>query len=99
MRLTELDPRWIRAGEGRTGMGVAFECPVHGGRCGMLGVWFVNPIDGGSPAEPSIEPTFRWQRTGDTFDTLTLTPSVDASQNKYHDTPCWHGFITNGEIA
>lgn len=34
---------------------------------------------------------FRWQRTGDTFDTLSLTPSVNA-----HD--CGHFFITAGDI-
>jgi predicted RNA-binding Zn-ribbon protein involved in translation (DUF1610 family) len=35
-----------------------------------------------------------WHRvSGETFDTLTLTPSIDASAFG-----CWHGFITNGEI-
>jgi hypothetical protein len=32
-----------------------------------------------------------WQRTGETFETLTLTPSVDCSAWGH-----WHGFITNG---
>lgn len=35
-----------------------------------------------------------WQRSGDTFETLTLTPSVDASKFGH-----WHGFITNGEMS
>ncbi len=39
--------------------------------------------------------TVYWQRTGDTFETLTLTPSVDAAS---HGVGHWHGFITNGEI-
>jgi len=34
-----------------------------------------------------------WHREGETFDTLTLSPSIDASAFG-----CWHGFITAGEI-
>ena len=34
-----------------------------------------------------------WQRTGDTFENLTLVPSVDASKSGH-----WHGFVTGGEI-
>lgn len=34
-----------------------------------------------------------WTRvSGETFDDLTLSPSIDASK-----WGCWHGFITNGE--
>jgi hypothetical protein len=40
-----------------------------------------------------VPPGIIWTRTGETFDTLTLTPSVDASASGH-----WHGFITNGEI-
>jgi hypothetical protein len=36
----------------------------------------------------------RWQRTGDTFNTLTLKPSIDCSGSKH-----WHGFVTNGEVT
>lgn len=36
---------------------------------------------------------FAWGRTGDDFETLSITPSIDASAAKH-----WHGFITNGEI-
>ena len=35
-----------------------------------------------------------WKRTGENFETLTLTPSVDASAEGH-----WHGFITNGNIT
>jgi hypothetical protein len=34
-----------------------------------------------------------WHREGDTFENLTLTPSIDMSK-----WGCWHGFLTNGEI-
>lgn len=40
-----------------------------------------------------VPPGFLWQRTGDTFDTMSLTPSVDASKAGH-----WHGHVTNGEI-
>jgi hypothetical protein len=35
----------------------------------------------------------RWHRVGDTFDTLTLTPSIDCSRFGH-----FHGFITGGEV-
>lgn len=35
-----------------------------------------------------------WHREGDSFETLTLTPSVDASHFGH-----WHGFITNGDVT
>jgi hypothetical protein len=33
-----------------------------------------------------------WRASGDTFEAMTLTPSVDASKEGH-----WHGHITNGE--
>lgn len=103
MRLVDLDPMFY-ADQGRHGMGITFECPhCPEGQRIRLGVAFENPVDGGTP-EPKRMVTFpdghrqesvRWQRTGDTFETLTLTPSVDAAS---HGVGHWHGFITNGEI-
>ena len=40
---------------------------------------------------PAVENGRSWQHTGEFPDTLTLHPSVNAG--------CWHGNITNGEIA
>ena len=34
-----------------------------------------------------------WHRTGDTFETLSLSPSIDCSKWGH-----WHGYVTNGEI-
>lgn len=45
----------------------------------------------GAPAPNSG--SFKWEREGDTFETLTLKPSVDASGWGH-----WHGWITNGEV-
>lgn len=93
MKLVDLDPGWWTTTEGRTGMGLSFRCPCKPD-CGQyLGVWFANPLDGGAPAEAGIDPKPRWQRTGAMFETLTLTPSIDASNSGH-----WHGFITDGEI-
>jgi hypothetical protein len=88
----DLDPHWMVTEAGRHGMGINFECPHCGDR--RVGVWFANPIDGGPPADPEHGPSARWQRTGDTFDALTLTPSIDSSAAGH-----WHGFVTKGEVT
>jgi hypothetical protein len=50
---------------------------------------FANPIGPG----PHVNEK-GWRRTGDTFDTLTLTPSILRIGG------CgWHGFVTNGEVT
>jgi hypothetical protein len=61
---------------------------------------FANPTDGG---EPITGYKHYWHRTGDGFESLTLGPSIDASDHGQHydniQTPCWHGFIRNGEVT
>lgn len=91
MKLSDLDPNWLITTDGRYGMGITFDCP----HClkQKLGVWFANPIDGGSTAESRFDPSTRWHREGDSFKNITLHPSVDASNSGH-----WHGFIINGEI-
>jgi len=91
MRLTDLDPNWFTTTEGRHGMGITFLCPCC--QTQHLGVWFANPIDGLPPATPECLPAPRWVRTGDTFETMTLSPSIDVSGVGH-----WHGHIINGEI-
>jgi|ERR1700674_2383428 len=102
MKLTSLDPHWVLIhrwdtpdgtqhftngdGSQRHGGGISFICPQHGTH--RLVVWFENPVDG-LPPEATAE--HRWTRIGETFDTMTLTPSINAPT-------CWHGHITNGEI-
>lgn len=101
MRLINLYPSFVgKGGEGvsdqdgnpiprREGVGVEFDCP-----CGCqyrCYVPFENPLDGGPRCGPQ-----GWQRTGTTFDTLTITPSI------LRGVPCvkrWHGFITSGEVS
>jgi hypothetical protein len=108
MRLTELEPHWVgihgwddergvqfytvgdiykRAAPG----GLSFICPTH--RNHRLAVFFENPADG-LPPERSVK--YRWHREGEAFESLTLTPSINA---QVADPTCWHGFITNGDIS
>ena len=91
MKLTELDPRWTTHEKGRKGQGIVFLCPHC--KTHFIAVFFANPLDGGAalPAPSDSQNAYRWQRTGETFDILTLIPSINA--------PCWHGFVTNGEIT
>lgn len=105
MKLTELNPWWVGAGGSgvsdahgnpvpeRQGVGISCDCPC--GKCGRrLYVPFHNPLDGGSSYD--TRPDGGWERAGDTFETLTLTPSI---QRMDPDGCRWHGFITNGEIV
>ena len=105
MRLRYLDARFVGAGgEGvtnadgspvpaRHGVGLSFKCP-----CGKdhheydrVFVEFENPIDGG-PRHSARGPA--WHRTGDTIDTITLSPSI----LRQEPGGCgWHGSVTNGE--
>lgn len=81
MKLIELNPEWVgHGGEGvtdkngnpvprREGVAVEFDCPCGcGNRCLVN---FRNPLGGGDPVYPN-----GWNREGDTFDTLTTTPSI-----------------------
>lgn len=80
-------------------VGILFRCPCarcRGDGC-MLGIRFANPI-GGGPASPRDDDQIgenegrRWRVVaGDSFETLTIEPSIDASA-----AGCWHGFIRNG---
>ncbi len=73
-----------------------------------LGIQFANPV-GGEPLPLmtqkqknvhlfglrtfDIAMNYLWQRTGETFEDITLSPSIDASNSGH-----WHGHIINGEI-
>ena len=101
MKLTDLNPEWLGTGgtgiteiatglpiPRREGTHISFDCP-----CGCphtVTVPLANPLGGG----PDVSGR-GWQRSGETFDTLTLTPSIQRIS------PCsnWHGFVTNGEIV
>lgn len=116
MRLIDLHATWINRG-GRV-VGVRFTCPVNDGSGPhadghSVCVLFANPVDGG-PAHPNDDSCpgnskgRRWQRIGNTFETLSLHPSVDCTTSEGCDKPehskcshahCWHGFVTNGDAT
>lgn len=96
MRLTELEPRWL------TPNLFAFRCPCC--RTMWLTCKDVAPMGWTAQFEAfeaagltgdfvSSRKEYAWQFSTRDFDTLTVTPSIDASNAKH-----WHGFITNGEI-
>jgi len=87
VKLSELDPRWWSVDMSRRGQGIHFLCPTC--RIERIGVAFNNPIDGGAPA-PGCK--FYWTRAGESFDDLTLDPSINAAAVGH-----WHGFIKSGE--
>ena len=91
MKLTDLNPTWFDSAgtPKRLGVGMMFDCPC--GKCGdRTHVNFNNPLDGG-PAVAKFPP--RWSREGDTFETLTLHPSVHRIGGRG-----WHGWLKNGEF-
>lgn len=107
-RLVDADPRYydwkpdrelnphLAAFPDRTGIGLFFDCPIHAD-C-WVAVRFANPLDGGGtfmhPDEPAATPA--WQRTGEDFATLTLSPSIRVLGGA--DGCEWHGFIRGGKF-
>lgn len=101
MKLTELHPRWTGYGEGENQIidGITFDCPHC--QTQRLGVHFTPPIDRAGWIAKGTYITqwpLQWKRTGETFETLTLAPSIDAN-SRIDVSGHWHGFITNGEVA
>ena len=109
MKLIDLEPKWItyNHSDGVILCGVTFLCPHC--RALRLGVCFDVPLDptglikqlaathGVAEWAPDairgMNDGRLWHRTGDTFDDLTLTPSIDCSRSGH-----WHGFITAGQV-
>jgi hypothetical protein len=77
MKLTDLAPEIAGSGF------LVFDCPnCRGDASHRIRV----------PLSPAVGSNgCSWQHTGDTVETLTLTPSVDAG--------CWHGNITDGRLV
>ncbi len=93
MKLIELEPRWFTFNN-IDRLGLTFLCP----HCKQqrLGVAFHHL--GHENMEDTIikarQPNgFIWNLTGDLFENISITPSIDASHANH-----WHGYITNGQI-
>lgn len=98
VRLVELEPRWITLRDGNHARaGMTFLCP-HCRRV-RLGMWFSEPyytLDFPVTEWPLYMLTHPdvkyWTRSGDDFETMTLTPSVNVHGH-------WHGNIANGAVT
>lgn len=77
----------------RRGVGVIFDCPCLADDCawgGKIAISFSNPLDGGAPYSTHSAER-HWQRTGETFETMTLSPSIHAVGH-------WHGWLKDGVL-
>lgn len=97
MKLTDLDPTWIVRLDRI--VGVRFTCPMPNHEH-QVAVLFSNPPDAGPPHPscpscPGDNNGMRWNRGGDTFYDLSLSPSINCTK---FDPSCWHGFVTAGEV-
>lgn len=97
MRLSELHPRFFINRTSDHPIGITFECPCCLGSGQRLAVAI--HMDGTNfdpdPDNPQQLPTDErvWSVVdGDSFENISLSPSIDAS-----DAGHWHGYITNGE--
>lgn len=92
-QLVDLNPKWFGIhGKDTVGAGIIFDCPCQLERCewgGKIAISFANPIKG-EPEAVSNEKL--WQRSGETFETLTLSPSI-------HCVGHWHGWLQNGVLV
>lgn len=105
MRLLDLDPTWLLKDGKR--IGFTFVCPT---KPDYRQSCFPNPpkvseqvdlfdiIHGEHTMVQPCNPAQHWSIAGDieaaTFETMTVTPSLDGSPGGL-----WHGFITNGQIV
>ena len=98
MRLCDLNPHWYTL-DGRR-VGITFLCPHcrethlgvafhHDGKQALEDDAYILAHHGANDAQHI------WDLLGqEDFETLTLTPSIDASKDGH-----WHGFITAGNIV
>lgn len=106
MRLIDLHPKWYTVGgpcsEERPHVGLILDCPCG---CGRRVAVNIDPPIGDAKTLPHA-----WQRTGETFDNITLSPSLlihggaqfrDPTADDAEVRTCkgWHGWIRNGEVT
>lgn len=98
MKLAELDPRWYVAINDGPRVGFTFDCPhcPEGDRHRLAVAVHEDGLIDPEPDNPKCwPPGYVWEMSGgESWDTLTLKPSVDASKYGH-----WHGFITAGMIS
>jgi hypothetical protein len=92
--LAELNPRWISrrysGADSDAITGIHFDCPEGHAGCDHA-IPFTPALDG-APGESWQANGAVWQRTGDTFETLTLSPSIRRVPS-FHD---WEATLPAG---
>ena len=107
MKLTDLDPRWIQTRMVRAGISFLCPCcrsvrltcfvehTPHQLQFRMLADCGIIEVDeDGDPKRADIvpcNPQAKWQISGDNFENVSITPSIDASASGH-----WHGYVTGG---
>jgi hypothetical protein len=100
-RLVDCNPRWGTNGDGVRRY-VAFDCPEGHEHCFHV-IPFTPALDGQKQDAPKQGGPL-WRRTGQTFDTLTLTPSirrrpvVNADSGRVISPCAMHIYIADGGI-
>lgn len=100
MKLTDLDPRWLTPDvfifRSPTGHGDFLCCPrikmTKAEQHKLFEAAQMEPT-GKSSVIVGWKEDCVWKYEGSNFNTMTVTPSIDASASGN-----WHGFITNGQI-
>jgi hypothetical protein len=92
-KLADCNPRWAESG-GKT-CGLSFDCPEGHEACRCV-VPFTPALDG-APVPGWYPSGAQWQRTGDTFETLTLVPSIATPPGREGGCAL-HIFIRDGAI-
>ena len=106
MRLTELDPRWVLDRDGKR-IAFTFRCPTNPRwrqlckaviastqeQWDWLGGFDSDDCEITQTAKPSFAWTIIGGIEGASFETMTVTPSIDGSPGGL-----WHGFITAGQV-
>lgn len=97
IKLTELNPKWVGCGEPGENVlfGLRFDCPHC--RIQKIAIMFTPFIDpkgwleriGGEFHKEQL----KWNRTGDSFENITLQPSINTEFSGH-----WHGYIENGYV-
>ena len=93
VRLIQLEPSWITHAHQR--IGITFKCPIEDCPIRYIGAYWL-PGPGYDPNKYDL-----WAKTGDSFDTLTLAPSVNATRGKEgKPTGCkFHGHVKRGIVS
>lgn len=90
VKLTTLHPKWVIHGENNQEHGLQFDCPEGHPSC-----WHTVPFTpdlAGNVAATWQQNGAVWSRVGETFETVSLQPSIRSSCG-------FHGYITLGEAT